>query len=71
MVESIYKYNSDCKFFTQIPTKTMSMSVDAFTIQGHLWQGKKSTTPKGGSTPKQPHPGLGPVCCGCHLPEDS
>lgn len=53
MVEGIYKYNSDRKRFTQIPAKTMSMSVDAFTIQGHLWQGKKPTTPKkGGSTPK-------------------
>ncbi|XP_074193851.1 calmodulin-regulated spectrin-associated protein 3 isoform X6 [Rhinolophus sinicus] len=53
MVEGIYKYNSDRKRFTQIPAKTMSMSVDAFTIQGHLWQSKKPTTPKkGGSTPK-------------------
>uniref|UniRef100_H0VWE0 Calmodulin regulated spectrin associated protein family member 3 n=1 Tax=Cavia porcellus TaxID=10141 RepID=H0VWE0_CAVPO len=39
--------------FTRIRAKTMSMSVDAFTIQGHLWQSKKPTTPKkGGSTPK-------------------
>ncbi|XP_062965494.1 calmodulin-regulated spectrin-associated protein 3 isoform X2 [Cynocephalus volans] len=53
MVEGIYKYNSDRKRFTQIPAKTMSMSVDAFTIQGHLWQTKKPTTPKKGSgTPK-------------------
>lgn len=55
MVEGIYKYNSDRKRFTQIPAKTMSMSVDAFTIQGHLWQTKKPTTPKkgsGGGTPK-------------------
>ncbi|XP_013364600.1 PREDICTED: calmodulin-regulated spectrin-associated protein 3 [Chinchilla lanigera] len=53
MVEGIYKYNSDRKRFTQIPAKTMSMSVDAFTIQGHLWQSKKPTTPKkGGGTPK-------------------
>nr|XP_004661796.1 calmodulin-regulated spectrin-associated protein 3 isoform X1 [Jaculus jaculus] len=53
MVEGIYKYNSDRKRFTQIPAKTMSMSVDAFTIQGHLWQSKKPTTPKKGSgTPK-------------------
>ncbi|XP_049732631.1 calmodulin-regulated spectrin-associated protein 3 isoform X4 [Elephas maximus indicus] len=53
MVEGIYKYNSDRKRFTQIPAKTMSMSVDAFTIQGHLWQSKKPTTPKkGGSIPK-------------------
>ncbi|XP_068778928.1 calmodulin-regulated spectrin-associated protein 3 isoform X2 [Struthio camelus] len=52
MVEGIYKYNSDRKRFTQIPAKTMSMSVDAFTIQGHLWQPKKPGTPKKPSTPK-------------------
>ncbi|XP_075714908.1 calmodulin-regulated spectrin-associated protein 3 isoform X3 [Rhinoderma darwinii] len=52
MVEEIYKYSSDRKRFTQIPSKTMSMSVDAFTIQGHLWQVKRPTTPKKASTPK-------------------
>ncbi|KAG9488662.1 hypothetical protein GDO78_004943 [Eleutherodactylus coqui] len=52
MVEEIYKYSSDRKRFTQIPSKTMSMSVDAFTIQGHLWQSKRPTTPKKASTPK-------------------
>nr|DBA30119.1 TPA: hypothetical protein GDO54_006139 [Pyxicephalus adspersus] len=52
MVEDIYKYSSDRKRFTQIPSKTMSMSVDAFTIQGHLWQSKRPTTPKKASTPK-------------------
>lgn len=38
-VESIYKYSSDRKQFSTIPSKTMGMSVDAFTIPGHLWQG--------------------------------
>ncbi|KAF1402642.1 Calmodulin-regulated spectrin-associated protein 3, partial [Spheniscus humboldti] len=52
MVKGIYKYNSDRKRFTQIPAKTMSMSVDAFTIQGHLWQPRKPGTPKKPSTPK-------------------
>ncbi|KAM4676983.1 calmodulin-regulated spectrin-associated protein 3 isoform 2-T2 [Discoglossus pictus] len=52
MVESIYKYSSDRKRFTPIPSKTMSMSVDAFTIQGHLWQSKRPTTPKKAGTPK-------------------
>ncbi|XP_044134990.1 calmodulin-regulated spectrin-associated protein 3 [Bufo gargarizans] len=52
MVEEIYKYSSDRKRFTQIPSKTMSMSVDAFTIHGHLWQIKRPTTPKKASTPK-------------------
>ncbi|KAM8972928.1 calmodulin-regulated spectrin-associated protein 3 isoform 2-T2 [Pelodytes ibericus] len=52
VVEDIYKYSSDRKRFTQIPSKTMSMSVDAFTIQGHLWQSKRPTTPKKAGTPK-------------------
>ncbi|XP_038234481.1 calmodulin-regulated spectrin-associated protein 3 isoform X1 [Dermochelys coriacea] len=52
MIEGIYKYNSDRKRFTQIPTKTMSMNVDAITIQGHLWQTKKPVTPKKPGTPK-------------------
>lgn len=52
MVESIYKYSSDRKQFTAIPSKTMSMSVDAFTIPGHMWQSKRPGTPKKPSTPK-------------------
>ncbi|XP_063736801.1 calmodulin-regulated spectrin-associated protein 3-like isoform X2 [Eleginops maclovinus] len=36
-VESIYKYSSDRKQFSAIPSKTMGMSVDAFTIPGSLW----------------------------------
>ncbi|XP_019717313.1 calmodulin-regulated spectrin-associated protein 3-like isoform X5 [Hippocampus comes] len=36
-VESMYKYSSDRKQFSAIPSKTMGMSVDAFTIPGHLW----------------------------------
>ncbi|KAG5854210.1 hypothetical protein ANANG_G00035350 [Anguilla anguilla] len=52
LVESIYKYSSDRKQFTAIPSKTMSMSVDAFTIPGHLWQSKRPGTPKKPSTPK-------------------
>lgn len=46
MIEFLYKYNSDRKQFSQIPAKTMSASVDAITIQGHLWQTKKPGTPK-------------------------
>ncbi|XP_035381091.1 calmodulin-regulated spectrin-associated protein 3 isoform X1 [Electrophorus electricus] len=52
MVESIYKYSSDRKQFSVIPSKTMSMSVDAFTIPGHLWQSKRPGTPKKLGTPK-------------------
>ncbi|KAJ8409479.1 hypothetical protein AAFF_G00228800 [Aldrovandia affinis] len=46
MIESLYKYNSDRKQFSHIPAKTMSASVDAITIFGHLWQTKKPGTPK-------------------------
>ncbi|XP_053184018.1 calmodulin-regulated spectrin-associated protein 3-like [Scomber japonicus] len=38
-VETIYKYSSDRKQFSAIPSKTMGMSVDAFTIPSHLWHG--------------------------------
>ncbi|KAM9856414.1 calmodulin-regulated spectrin-associated protein 3-like [Aulostomus maculatus] len=38
-VDSIYKYSSDRKQFSAIPSKTVGMSVDAFTIPSHLWQG--------------------------------
>lgn len=51
MVESIYKYSSDRKQFTVIPSKTMSMSVDAFTIPSHFWP-KRPGTPKKLGTPK-------------------
>ncbi|XP_030205907.1 calmodulin-regulated spectrin-associated protein 3 isoform X2 [Gadus morhua] len=51
MVESIFKYSSDRKQFTAIPSKTMSMSVDAFTIPAQLWQ-KRPGTPKKLGTPK-------------------
>ncbi|XP_078285466.1 calmodulin-regulated spectrin-associated protein 3 isoform X3 [Rhinoraja longicauda] len=46
MIETIFKYNSDRKQFTQIPSKTLSAGVDAVTIQGHLWQVKRPLTPK-------------------------
>nr|XP_055059409.1 calmodulin-regulated spectrin-associated protein 2 isoform X4 [Misgurnus anguillicaudatus] len=46
MIETLYKYSSDKKQFSKIPAKTMSASVDAITIYGHLWQIKKANTPK-------------------------
>ncbi|KAJ8270298.1 hypothetical protein GJAV_G00112680 [Gymnothorax javanicus] len=46
MIEGLYKYNSDKKQFSHIPAKTMSASVDAITIYGHLWQIKKPATLK-------------------------
>uniref|UniRef100_A0A1A8G5R6 Calmodulin regulated spectrin-associated protein 1a n=2 Tax=Nothobranchius korthausae TaxID=1143690 RepID=A0A1A8G5R6_9TELE len=38
MIDKLYKYNSDRKQFTVIPTKSVSVSVDALTIHNHLWQ---------------------------------
>ncbi|XP_034387174.1 calmodulin-regulated spectrin-associated protein 2a isoform X2 [Cyclopterus lumpus] len=46
MIEGLFKYNSDKKQFSQIPAKSMSATVDAVTIHGHLWQTKKPATPK-------------------------
>ncbi|XP_072525471.1 calmodulin-regulated spectrin-associated protein 2 isoform X2 [Salminus brasiliensis] len=46
MIENLYKYSSDKKQFCHIPAKTMSASIDAITIYGHLWQTKKQSTPK-------------------------
>lgn len=46
MIEGLYKYNSDRKQFSHIPAKTLSASVDAITIQSHLWQTKRPVTPK-------------------------
>uniref|UniRef100_A0A3P9HIL6 Calmodulin regulated spectrin-associated protein family, member 3 n=1 Tax=Oryzias latipes TaxID=8090 RepID=A0A3P9HIL6_ORYLA len=48
-VESIYKYSSDRKQFSAIPSKTVGMSVDAFTIPSHLWQGGGGGAGGGGS----------------------
>ncbi|KAM9769815.1 LOW QUALITY PROTEIN: calmodulin-regulated spectrin-associated protein 3-like [Menidia menidia] len=48
-VESIYKYSSDRKQFSAIPSKTMGMSVDAFTVPSHLWQGGGGGGGGGGS----------------------
>ncbi|XP_067259519.1 calmodulin-regulated spectrin-associated protein 3 isoform X1 [Chanodichthys erythropterus] len=51
-VEAIYKYSSDRKQFSTLPSRTLSMSVDAFTIPAHLWHTKKHGTPKKVATPK-------------------
>ncbi|XP_077379474.1 calmodulin-regulated spectrin-associated protein 3-like isoform X9 [Festucalex cinctus] len=47
-VESMYKYSSDRKQFSAIPSKTLGMSVDAFTIPGHLWHGGGAAAVAGG-----------------------
>ncbi|NXW95831.1 CAMP3 protein, partial [Alopecoenas beccarii] len=52
MVKGIFKYNSDQKRFSQIPAKTMSMSVDAFTIQSQHGPPRKPPTPRKTGAPK-------------------
>ncbi|XP_051534210.1 calmodulin-regulated spectrin-associated protein 1a isoform X1 [Myxocyprinus asiaticus] len=44
MIDRLYKYSSDRKQFTVIPAKSVSVSVDALTIHGHLWQAKRPSS---------------------------
>lgn len=46
MLDLFYKYNSGSKGFTQIHTKHLSATIDAFTIQNALWTVRKSVTTK-------------------------
>ncbi|XP_051561588.1 calmodulin-regulated spectrin-associated protein 3-like [Myxocyprinus asiaticus] len=55
-VEAIYKYSSDRKQFNTLPSRTLSMSVDAFTIPAQLWHSKKHGTPKKAATPSKTTP---------------
>ena len=45
MMDSYYKYNSGGKKFTQIHTKHLTATIDAFTIHNSLWLGKKTKLP--------------------------
>lgn len=45
MFEKFFKYNSGGKCFSQIHTKTLTQTIDAFTIHNSLWQGKKVNLP--------------------------
>jgi calmodulin-regulated spectrin-associated protein len=49
MLDKVYKYSSGQKKFTCIYAKQFSVSIDAFTIQNHLWQSAKS---KGAARPR-------------------
>lgn len=40
-----YRYNSGGKCFSQIHTKHLTVTIDAFTIHNSLWQGKKVNLP--------------------------
>ncbi|CAL8318259.1 unnamed protein product [Lota lota] len=41
MIDKLFKYSCDRKQFGVIPTKTLSITVDALTIHNHLWQVKR------------------------------
>lgn len=40
-----YRYNSGGKCFSQVHTKHLTVTIDAFTIHNSLWQGKKVNYP--------------------------
>lgn len=39
------RYNSGAKCFSQVHTKHLTVTIDAFTIHNSLWQGKKVNLP--------------------------
>lgn len=40
-----FRYNSGGKCFSQVHTKHLTVTIDAFTIHNSLWQGKKVNLP--------------------------
>ncbi|GFY42701.1 hypothetical protein TNIN_143631 [Trichonephila inaurata madagascariensis] len=46
MMDRFYKYNSGGKCFSEIQTKHLTVTIDAFTIPNSLWAGKKLIPPK-------------------------
>ncbi|XP_017837888.1 patronin isoform X38 [Drosophila busckii] len=45
MFDKFFKYNSGGKCFSQIHTKHLTVTIDAFTIHNSLWQGKRTQLP--------------------------
>jgi len=45
MFETFFKYNSGGKKFTKIHTKSLTVTIDGFTIHNALWLGKKANLP--------------------------
>ncbi|XP_014601148.1 PREDICTED: patronin isoform X8 [Polistes canadensis] len=45
MFDKFFKYNSGGKCFSQVHTKHLTVTIDAFTIHDSLWQGKKVNLP--------------------------
>jgi hypothetical protein len=41
-----YRYNSGGKCFSQVHTKHLTVTIDAFTIHNALWQGKRAPQAK-------------------------
>ena len=41
----VNRYNSGGKCFSQVHTKHLTVTIDAFTIHPGLWQGKKPSLP--------------------------
>lgn len=46
MMDMFFKYNSGAKSFTQIHTKHLTVTIDAFTIHNSLWTVKKTCVPQ-------------------------
>ncbi|KFM66438.1 Short spindle protein 4, partial [Stegodyphus mimosarum] len=46
MMDRFYKYNSGGKCFSEIQTKHLTVTIDAFTIPNSLWAGKKVIPPR-------------------------
>ncbi|XP_067142447.1 LOW QUALITY PROTEIN: patronin [Centruroides vittatus] len=46
MMDRFFKYNSGGKCFTEVHTKHLTVTIDAFTIHNSLWAGKKVVPPK-------------------------
>ena len=45
MIDKFFKYNSGGKKFTQIHTKSLTVTIDAITIHNSIWLGKKGRLP--------------------------
>ncbi|XP_070066476.1 patronin isoform X19 [Drosophila virilis] len=45
MFDKFFKYNSGGKCFSQVHTKHLTVTIDAFTIHNSLWQGKRVQLP--------------------------
>ena len=63
MIEKLYKYSSGRKQFTVIPTKTVSVSVDAMTIHNHLWHVERPGSTRRKVPKHEQHPAAAMLPC--------